>query len=290
MSCLIKRILTISLVLGFIFYFYLPKEVFAQKKGLDSQKELRQEIQILNLINGLYLSSAQMEFLIKQAKKTQELRENFLEEYQKYSDELNEILKELKGELIENTAEVSEDIAKKVHQLNHKILKLKVDYEEEMDNIIQQVKNNLSGNQIYIIEEFKPCLIPPKGPLRVGQAGSSKAGLKQLERIREIPEHIYSVKKDEIAGRFLEKILLYKPKGQEIDEEEARNKILSIFDEARALSDLDFELKKEKLAAQLKEDILPEIKTIDVDTKIEHFLLNPSVIPILEEKIENKED
>jgi len=80
-------------------------------------------------------------------------------------------------------------------------------------------------------------------------------------------------------------VLLHKPRRVEIDEDQARSKVLSIFDEARGFSEIDFNLKKEELAKELKKEIVSEKKTVGVDVKIEHFLLNPTIVSIVEEKL-----
>lgn len=85
--------------------------------------------------------------------------------------------------------------------------------------------------------------MPPKGPARIGQAHDAAGSVKQLERIRQVPDYRYSVKKYEFADKILEYASWHKPKGAKIDEE------------------------------------------LDIDARIEHLLLNPAIIPVLEEKL-----
>lgn len=284
----IRKVIVIFLVFYFAFCLDLAKDAACQNVDLDNEKELKQEIHILNLINGLYLSTEQMESLIEQAKKAHNITETFMERHNQYSEDSSQTLEKLKDELIEDKGYVSKDIAREVHQSHREMLELRSDYEKQMSKIVEGVKGNLTSNQLYIIETFKPCLVPPKGPARVGQADDHVHGVKQLERIRKISDHVYSTRKYELADRIVQRLLLYKPRSTDIDEDEARDKILSIYEVARSLPDLDFEVKKEELAKELKESILPEKKGLDIDIKIERFLLNPKTVSILEEKLKSK--
>lgn len=286
----LNRTSVLSPILVLAFCLGLPEEAVCQKDDLDSQKKLRQEIQLLNLLKGLYLSDEQMKYLIEKAREVEDIRESFIQKQCRYSDVSTQTLKRLKGELEEEKTEVSEEIARAIHQTRRKMLKLKADYEEKIEKIVEEVKNNLTGKQLHIIEEFKPCLVPPKGPARFGQADDTPGGVRQLERIRKMPDYRYSLKKYEFADRVLERALLHKPGGEELDQDQLRSKILLIFDEARRLSEIDFELQKEELVKKLRQDILPQPKTVDVDTKIERFLLSPVAVTLLEEKLRRERE
>ena len=279
----LNKTLVVSLLL--VFCFILAQDAASEIKELESQKKLRQEIQLLNLLIGLYLTDGQMSFLIEKAQQAEEIQETFKGRYKEYSQGSTETLEKLKKEIKEDKQEVSEEIARTVHRQHRKLLECKTEYDREMEQVISEAKNSLTSKQLAIIEEFEPCLVPPKGPARFGQANDSPMGIKQLERIRQIPPYRYSVGKDDFAKRMAERALIYKRRGEEIDEEKLKAEILAIMDRARALSEIDFNLRKEGLAQGLKQIIVPEIKTLDIDTKIEHFLLNPAIISLLEDKL-----
>lgn len=285
---LIGKRLILPLVLLFGLCLGLAGDGLSQREDFDDQRELRQEIVLLNLINGLHLSEEQMGFLTRKAREAQNIREAFIEEYHRHSDTSSQSLEGLREELIDDKGYVSDEVSRELHHANIEMVKLRSEYQNDIDRIVEDVKGVLRKAQLYIIEEFKPCLVPPKGPLRVGQAGDAAVGVKHLERIRKIPDNRYSLKKYELTDRILERILLHKPRDIEIDKESARDKILSIFDEARQLSGVDFKLKKEELAKELRDNIIPKSKTIDIDIKIERFLLASTVIPILEQRLEEK--
>lgn len=262
-----------------------PGRVFSQE-CLDEQKELRAQIQSLNLIRGLYLSDEQKEFLLNKAKAARELKEAYIAQYRQYRQDSEQGLLELKGELMEDTSEVSADVAGDVYQSQKRILELKADYEGRIGTLVRAVKNNLSSKQLLIIKEFKPCLVPPKGPARSGQSEDAYGLSARLERLRSMPPGRYAVKKYEAAEKLIEEALLHKPRGTEADKTELRQKVLAVFDQARGLSEVDFNLRKDELAKQLKEEtsLKPETE-IDIDARIEQFLLTPAVIAVLEEQL-----
>jgi hypothetical protein len=70
-----------------------------------------------------------------------------------------------------------------------------------------------------------------------------------------------------------------------INEGEETARILSILEEARGLSDVEFELQKSDLVQQVKSAYELPQALVDVCLKIERHLLDPRIIPLLEEKL-----
>jgi len=275
----------LSLFIALCLCLALP-EYTASGQELD-EKTLRVEIQLLNLLNGLYLSPEQMSFLIDKATHLEAAKNNYTRKHKSYSYQSTESLKKLKEELINENTEVSKGVAHDVHKTSQNYLKLKAAYEEELARAIDEVKANLTSAQLHILDEFKPCLMPPKGPARFGQSEGAEGLTKQLERIRQAPDHVYSVRRYEIANKMIEKLRLHKPKGVELDEDAIRDHILSVYERARELDEIDFNLEKEALAKQLKEGLLPQAqkKELPLEVKIENYLLNPVIVGLLEDKL-----
>ena len=63
-----------------------------------------------------------------------------------------------------------------------------------------------------------------------------------------------------------------------------KEEFLKIIEEVRSLSDIDFALQKENFAEKIK-DIVDVKKEVNLDKRIAKFLLNPQIIPVLEEKL-----
>jgi hypothetical protein len=168
-----------------------------------------------------------------------------------------------------------------------KNLELRGEYEEEMTRIAQEVQDILEGHQIYALEHFVPCVIPPQGGARIGQAEDTTAAEGILARIRAIPAARFERNKEEIARRIVDHVKSHLPRrfALAINEEAEIATILSILEEARALSDVEFELQKTALVQQVKSTYELHQAPVDTCLKIERHLLDPRIIPLLEEKL-----
>ena len=256
------------------------------------QRELRTQITLYNLVNGLYLTNDQMEFILSRAKDLDSLRERLEERKKSNASTLTQALLDLKEEVKQEVPQVSENLAKRIHQGNNLLLRLRKEYIDALGEATEQVKSTLSDNQIYLIKSFKPCLIPPKGPARIGQLSTQGDPTRLLERIRDMPARRYETKKYEIADRIIEKLSVRSPRlsGEQLGE--AKIMLLRIMDDVRKLSDVEFALQKEDMAHEIKNTVLRDKhkeNEIDVDKRIARFLLSPQIIPVLEEGLSERE-
>jgi len=250
------------------------------------QRELRTQITLYNLVNGLYLTNDQMEFILSRAKDLDSLRERLKERKKSNASTLTQALLDLKEEVKQEVPQVSENLAKRIHQGNNLLLRLRKEYIDALGEATEQVKSALSDNQIYLIKSFKPCLIPPKGPARIGQLSSQGGPTRLLERIRDMPARRYETKKYEIADRIIEKLSVRSPRLSAEQLGEAKIILLQTMDDVRELSDVEFALQKEDIAHEIKNTVLRDKhkeSEIDVDKRIARFLLSPQIIPALEE-------
>ena len=161
------------------------------------------------------------------------------------------------------------------------------EYQAEMTRIAREVKVILEQHQIYALVHFVPCVIPPQDEARIGQTEAAAAAEEIMAHIRAMPDARFERSKEEITRRITEHLKTHLPGGSilVINEEEEIARILSILDEAKGLSDVEFELQKTDLAQQvLFAYELPEAAA-DTCLKIEKHLLDPRIIPLLEEKL-----
>ena len=82
---------------------------------------------------------------------------------------------------------------------------------------------------------------------------------------------------------FLQRLRGHLPRGYVLDEAQVKDKLLSVVEQARALSEVEFEVQKGDLAHQLK--ALVELPTPPLSAKIKAHLLDPHIIPLLKEKL-----
>jgi hypothetical protein len=284
----IEHVLVLALVVGALLLTNsgcasLP---VAKAEGFTDVGDLQREVQLLNLLNGLELRESQMRFILEKAHEAQEIRGEFQGKADGNVAETAVVLTELKATLMrgENITDSSRERWFSIHSENQG---LREEYQAEMTRIAREVQVVLEQHQIYALEHFVPCVIPPQGEARIGQAQDTTAGEEILARIRAIPTARFERNKEEIARKIMERLKSHLPRGflLVINEDEEVVRILSILEEARGLSDVEFELQKTDLVQQVAFAYELPQAPVDVCLKIERHLLDPRIIPLLEEKL-----
>ncbi len=284
----IEHILFLALVVGVLLLTNsgcasLP---IARAEELADVGNLQREVQLLNLLNGLELSTDQMRFLLGKAQEAQEIREKYKDKADTNVGETVAVLSELRATLMRGE-NITDSLREQWYSAHSKNLELREEYKAEMTRIAQEVQGILEGHQIYALEHFVPCVIPPQGGARIGQAEDTTAAEGVLARIRAIPTARFERNKEEIVRRIIEYLKSHLPRGfaLAIDEEAETVRILSILEEARGLSDVEFELQKTDLVQQVMSAYELPQSPVDTCLKIERHLLDPRIIPLLEEKL-----
>jgi len=282
----IEHVLFLALVVGALLLANsgCASPPVAKAEELADVGTLRREVQLLNLLNGLELSADQMRFLLEKAKEAEDLREKFKADAN--IEETAAVLGELKATLMKGE-NIPDTLRERWFSIHGKNRELRGEYEAEMTRIAREVEGILEGHQIYALEHFVPCVIPPQGEARIGQAEDTTAGEGILARIRAIPTARFERHKEEIARKIVERLKSHLPRGfvLAIDEEAETARILAILEQARELSDVEFELQKTDLVRQAMSAYELPQAPIDTYLKIERHLLDSRIIPLLEEKL-----
>jgi len=147
----------------------------------------------------------------------------------------------------------------------------------------------LTDNQKEVVGKFSCCLVPPKSlsdPVRVGQADVAEWQVEMLEKSRKCPDRLWPVAKKRALDELEKSATVADPGMTEEKKKQERERVAGILDKARALSDVDFELEKEKLASQIK---LPAAQTPEYlrDFHSAFFLLMPGSAEVYEKLIEH---
>ncbi len=251
----------------------------------EIEKTVR-EIKILNLLNGLELSREQMKFILSKAKEAKKLREEMEAKLKPYESLYLDTLRNLKRELMKGGV-IDGRLRRQVGRMQVQKKKIMRDYYDKLFKLAEEVEKNLQDYQLNALSSYKPCLIPPKEGNRIGQAENYRALERILMEIREAPESVYALKKEEWAEEIVKAGKLHSS-FKIVDEEKEKERIIKIFEEARALSDVEFALEKSNLARKLKENFTVPHLSFGVKNKILNYLLAPEVIPLLEEKLRKK--
>lgn len=246
-------------------------------------KQLQREIQIINLVNGLELSDYQITYILDMAQETENVRDGFQREIGENTKDFVEVLTQLKENNLANK-DISAELGRNVHIIEIRAQQLRSQYIESLERMSREVEAILDPHQLYQLEHYIPCLITPPGESKIGQSKNPVGIIKQLARIRQMPGWLYEARKYDIVEKTVQKIKHHMPRNVEFNAKNEQKRILDVFDKLRSVSDIDFALNKENYAGRLKGEYLVKEVPLDLSLKIEKFLLDPLVIPILEEK------
>ncbi|MDQ7780129.1 MAG: hypothetical protein RDV41_10530 [Planctomycetota bacterium] len=244
-------------------------------------------LQNVNLLNGLNLTEDQIKRLLDILKKKRDAC---------HARDWEEILK---GYLVVKDGleadNAGADLFDIFMQTEGRFLKLVDKRPDERTSraLSQELEKLLTDAQKEVIRTYVPCHYPPddlRNPIRVGQSEESTPDLIVLVNGRNMPagrefEEWY---RRSVTPAVERKIARFMERGDfktEADAQGERARIRKIFDDARAMSDVDFKLNQAKLAAQLQFD--PDYGPVpqDVSEKVAAHLLDERFIPLLEKRL-----
>lgn len=250
-------------------------------------QQLRRDIVLLNLVNGLYLSTEQKESLVDKNEKAQQIRDDYLKNVKTRSDETERVLKEVKEVLSENQ-EIPKDLKTQFHQIKEILYRYEDEMGEKLLKLESEVEKLLTKNQLIVIDTFKPCIIPPaQGKIGQSVETASEGIVRMLSRIRRMSRDQYDLMKEMFVDFHIDKVERHLGIMDAEEKEQHRQEILAIFDKARKMSDKEFFLQK----AELGKSLIPEHgkkqrKRKNKFGRVGHFLLDPALTPILKMRLE----
>lgn len=287
---------------------YTGNQCYSEKTSSkpDCEEQIRglfEEIMLLNLVNGLNLTEDQIRQILQYNKEVQSLKAQTETENTRTLNGVINAYTELKSTLEKNEG-IPKDIEHQAFMMEQEAKRINGELMESVANIEKELTGVLIESQVEIINNFNPCLIPPKDlkdPVRAGQAANSEQGLDMLRRIRKMPQDVYEDRKPEIVERHLENIQKHVGKLNDEEKKHEAERLSTVMDKARKMSDKDFELNGPDLAREFFND---SKKTLEKDkelqkeaekirherhggpTRLGKFLLNPRIVPILEKRLE----
>ncbi|MBI5026408.1 MAG: hypothetical protein HZC12_06740 [Nitrospirae bacterium] len=286
-----KKILILLLAVTFSYTTYS----FAKER--DKIEELRREITLLNLINGLNLTDSQSEEILKYVKEAKAIRDSTEREYDLMKGRLNAAFAELRDSLYDKNTRPTQEVERQAAELNRRVKEKKEETLRQLREIEGKTRSVLTPGQIEIVQSFRPCLIPPKdlnNPVRAGQAFDSSPAERLLERIRSIPEKRYATAKYRIADEYIKRLESHIGGMAESEKDAKIAVLLETLYKARKMSDEEFALNKRELAlqinpkkerAELKKRFYLERSRKGIGP-VGRFLLDEKAITILEKRLE----
>ena len=277
-----RKLITGLVVLGLV----VPLAGFLPVQEEESFRQTAAEIKLNNLLNGLYLSSEQIVGMLPILREAQD-------EIQVMRDGIGAINEELAGpmevllEAVRQDQDAPEEVTREVYRLKEAKKELMEKHRIAMEALGKAVHGILTENQLVLLKEYKPCLVPPKHGKgsRIGQAGGADPIMRLLEHVREMPEEEYQEKLGRIMRRHEKKTREHF--GPDADLEAEREKFLAALEEVRSMTDIDFQVEVEEIAATLKPPTLgPLARSKGRKRAFARIFFSPELIPILEERLE----
>jgi hypothetical protein len=256
--------------------------------------DLKQDISILNLLNGLHLTGEQRAAILAEARNAQAIRDRYLQNKSEKLSEMAESLEDLKLHLMNPQAPPPKEIERGAKRNNSEIKRVHESYIREIGAIEKRVAKILTDGQKEILVDFKPCLVPPKNlrnPTRAGQAHDYSRIEKFLTRSRHWSDDVYERRLDLFLDKFVSKVEEKQGPMTDAEEMAERGRVRAIVEEAQSMNDVDFELSKQELAERI--DIYKDTqkkKALVTEHKgrgqIARFLLSERALPILEQRVQ----
>ena len=261
---------------------------FCQSRDTEEVRTLKEEIQIINLLNSLDLKREQMEYIIQKATEANEIRKGVREKFSANKERLVESYSAIKEDVAQGRVNLGGREKRGFHKLHNETEDVLASAYDRIDTIAKSVENQLESYQLVALDNYKPCIIPKMQEGRIGQADPSTGMIKILERVKNLPQERYLEKREELIEKITGHITQRKYLGIELNEAQINAKISEIFEEARSMDEADFMIKKESLAKKLTDEIIPAKKQVPRTEKIKKFLLTDKIITILEERLSKR--
>ncbi|NOZ23305.1 MAG: hypothetical protein GXP25_19705 [Planctomycetes bacterium] len=271
---------------------------------------LKVEIDCQNLLNSLYLSEIQMRHLIGVGVKMEKTRRQLKPQVEAINKELEAALRGLKRDMLAGKDRSASPYDAKVKAAEKKMAEVRKSIRQQAVLCEAYAKAILTPNQREKCYNYEHCLIPVKSladPTRVGSADAGTVAEKLLDKVRAMSEDEMAAAMPEIMAAHFAKMNKYLGELSKADEEKERTKIKDVFKEARAMGDLDYQVQKSRLAAQIPCDyseIKSRLKAVNkLACKLESekgdgksmgvigsMFLKPCMIPLLSQRINILQD
>ena len=226
----------------------------------DEVRALHDDIALANLVLGLNLTGDQLVELARIAREADDVRVRHTETFEPVLAEMEDSFAVLRDHLL-GGGEPPDDVKHRAQRAQNAFQEFRVEVERELVALEAEAREVLDEGQACIIEEFKPCLIPPAdlaSPARVGQAGASEHLVRLLGELRTLPDNTYARRQERFREGTLERMEWHH--GPQSDEEAGAllAEVDALLDEVRAMHDLQWDLQGQAMADRLQVLVLGE--------------------------------
>jgi hypothetical protein len=252
------------------------------------------EISLLNLVNGLYLSQEQKVQLVSIARQAKPIMTRMETESESTLNAAMSDMETIKSSLTRGETPPQEAVkrAKKANLESKAVLKENM---QQLFALERKAAAVLTGNQRAVVRDFKACLVPPKSSTNPAAAGAAKdtgPSEKVLAKLYRVDGPMFERGFEMYFSHHIDRLEDYKGPMTQTQIDVERRRIRAIVQKAKAMDQTDFALAKTDLALQMvasvdrveekREELREEFTRPWGFGKIGRWLLDPAIIPILE--------
>jgi hypothetical protein len=272
--------------------------------------ELKLDIDCQNLLNSLYLSEIQMRHLIGVGVKMEKARRKLKPQVDAINKELEAALRGLKKEMLAGKDRSESGYDAKIKAAEGKLCGIRRQVTQQAILCEAYCKAILTPNQREKCYNYEHCLIPVKSiadPTRVGSVDAGTVAEKMLDKVRAMSADELKGAMPGILAAHYAKMNKYMGELSKADEEKEKTKMEAVFAEARGMADLDYQVHKSRLAAQIPCDYSEVKSRLKAITKtlgklegekgdgkrvgmVGGMFLRPNMIPLLSQRINILQD
>jgi hypothetical protein len=244
---------------------------------------LATEIDCLNLLNSLYLSEIQMRHMIGVGVKMEKGRKAVKPQIEAINKELERALTLVKKDVVAGKDKCASVGWQKAQEAEKKLREIRKQLSHQALVCEAYAKAILTPNQREKCYNYQHCLIPVKDlkdPTRVGSADAGTVAEKLLDKIRKMSDEELEDSMPMILSKHYKGMEKYMGELSDADRQKEEAKLRGVFKEARAMSDLDYQVHKSRLGAQIPCDYL--------ELKERMFKINCQLLKLEGEKTDGK--
>lgn len=263
--------------------------VAASDQNIDQMGEVIEEISLLNLLRGIYLSQEQAEKISAMAVEAEKIRNDGLEKIKK----LNSLpkLEKLRDELFTALAEDPPAVREEVVELDNEAHRITGEVLHRIAKLEDEVKAVLAPGQQKLFWDFVPCIVPEldlESPVRTGQAAASSRLMPAVELIRKTDEETWKKHGQAYLDHILKVIEQDVGKMTGDAREDLRRRLVKQAWKIRQMKEADFQIHRSQLAEEIL--LINREKTyrsgFRITGKIARFFLSPAAARILPRWVE----
>jgi len=251
-------------------------------------KKATNDVQVLNLVNSLFLTDEQMTALLDIDRRAKEQYDRTEGERVEIFHGLLPVLRRV-VEIAERKQAVTPALDAVYAGYRNALNVLGTEDGKTDRDGLTEMKGLLTENQLAMAGNFVPCVVPVQSltnPERIGQVNDNSGMERALTEIRVRPD----AEVEAAVVKLQERVKKDFRHNHYCDEDIAAavELVPKLVAEARAMDEAEFALKKCKLAEQLSVPAVRPVTGNALDFRLIYYLLSPNLISLMEERLEQK--